>query len=113
MDQPLAWLVVNGHKNIEGRSWPTKLRGKVLIKASSHRVTAAEYDLFIENCQELKITRYPTISSFAVGGIIGSVEIVDCVKQPQTSFFKSYVLIVANAKKIPFLPGRFKTDWIS
>src|SRR5437016_10859136 len=31
--QPWAWLIVNGHKDIENRSWQTKFRGKLLIHA--------------------------------------------------------------------------------
>ncbi|HDU8694716.1 TPA: ASCH domain-containing protein, partial [Morganella morganii subsp. morganii] len=32
--QPWAWLIVNGHKDIENRSWRTKYRGQVLVHAS-------------------------------------------------------------------------------
>jgi ASCH domain len=32
--QRWAWLIVNGHKDIENRAWPTKFRGRVLIHAS-------------------------------------------------------------------------------
>ena len=31
--QPWAWLIVNGYKNIENRTWYTKHRGRVLIHA--------------------------------------------------------------------------------
>jgi len=41
--QPWAWLIVNGYKDIENRSWPTKFRGRVLIHASKG-MTRAEYD---------------------------------------------------------------------
>ncbi|WP_229215634.1 ASCH domain-containing protein [Duganella sp. CY15W] len=32
--QPWAWLIVNGYKDIENRSWSTNVRGKVLVHAS-------------------------------------------------------------------------------
>ena len=32
--QPWAWLILNGGKDIENRSWPTKVRGRVLVHAS-------------------------------------------------------------------------------
>ena len=41
-----AWLVVNGYKDIENRSWRTRLRGRVWIHASSSPVTKAEYERF-------------------------------------------------------------------
>ncbi|WP_245839042.1 ASCH domain-containing protein [Yersinia kristensenii] len=33
--QPWAWLIVNGYKDIENRTWNTKCRGPVLIHAST------------------------------------------------------------------------------
>jgi len=33
--QPWAWLIVNGYKDIENRSWHTRYRGKLLIQASA------------------------------------------------------------------------------
>lgn len=32
--QPGAWLIVNGHKDIENRDWPTtNFRGRLLVHA--------------------------------------------------------------------------------
>jgi hypothetical protein len=31
--QPWAWLIVNGFKDVENRSWKTKYRGPVLVHA--------------------------------------------------------------------------------
>jgi len=44
-----AWFVVNDYKDIESRSWPTRLRGRVWIHASSSRVTKADQFDFILN----------------------------------------------------------------
>jgi hypothetical protein len=41
--QPWAWLIVNGYKDIENRSWATKFRGPVLIHAAKG-MTGAEYN---------------------------------------------------------------------
>jgi hypothetical protein len=35
-----AWLVVNGYKDMENRSWPTRLRGRIWVHASSSRVSS-------------------------------------------------------------------------
>ena len=32
--QPWAWLILHGGKDIENRTWATKLRGRVLIHAA-------------------------------------------------------------------------------
>jgi hypothetical protein len=31
--QPWAWLIVNGHKDVENRSWHTDFRGRVYVQA--------------------------------------------------------------------------------
>jgi hypothetical protein len=41
-----AWFVANGYKDVENRSWPTRVRGRVWIHASSKGVTSAEYERF-------------------------------------------------------------------
>ena len=33
IQQPWAWLIVNGYKDLENRTWATKYRGRVLIHA--------------------------------------------------------------------------------
>jgi hypothetical protein len=35
--QPWAWLIVQGFKDIENRSWNTRYRGPLLIQASAGR----------------------------------------------------------------------------
>ena len=33
--QPWAWLIVNGYKDVENRTWVTRYRGMLLIQASA------------------------------------------------------------------------------
>ena len=33
IQQPWAWLIVNGFKDVENRDWPTKIRGIVGVHA--------------------------------------------------------------------------------
>ncbi len=51
--QPWGWLIVNGYKDIENRDWNTKLRGRIWIHTGVHRVTKAEYEQFVEDCEPL------------------------------------------------------------
>ena len=103
--QPWAWLVVNRHKDIENRSWPTKFRGRLLVHAGVHRVTKAEYEDFLEKCKAAKIKDYPAIDGFNTGGIVGSVEIVDYVEKSKSQWFYpgGYGFVLMNARV-----GRFK-----
>ncbi len=41
--QPWAWLVANGHKDIENRDWATNFRGRFLIHAAKS-MTRDEYE---------------------------------------------------------------------
>jgi len=102
--QPWAWLVVNGHKDIENRSWATKFRGKVLVHAGVHKVTKAEYQGFLERYKVARIKNPPAIDGFKRGGIVGSVEITDCVEKSKSPWFVGpYGFILKNARQ-----GRFK-----
>lgn len=81
--QPWASLIIDGAKDIENRSWPTKFRGRILIHAS----IKPYYDIIdtanpsIYNAIKIKDYLFKAdIDAYcAVGAIIGSVEIVDCV----------------------------------
>lgn len=81
--QPWASLIVDGAKDVENRSWPTKYRGRILIHAS----IKPDYDIIntanpsIYNAIKIKDYLFKDdIDAYcAVGAIIGSVEIVDCV----------------------------------
>ena len=100
-------MVVNGFKNIENRSWPTRLRGRIWIHASSSRVTRAEYKLFLTICRERRIKRFPQREDFKIGGIVGSVEIVDCVTAFRSYWFSGdYGFVLRNARKTPLRPMR-------
>jgi len=104
-----AWLVVNGYKNIENRSWPTRLRERIWIHASSSRVTKAEYEHFLTICRERRIKRFPQREDFKIGGIVGSVDIVDCVTSSQSYWFDGdYGFLLKNARKTPFRPMKGK-----
>jgi hypothetical protein len=44
--QPWAWLIVNGHKDIENRSWRTRYRGTLLIQASASLPSKGQMEEF-------------------------------------------------------------------
>lgn len=69
--QPWAALVLNGLKTVEIRRWPTARRGRILIHAARVPDTRAEATRHIT--AELK--PFTDLR----GGIIGSVELIDCL----------------------------------
>jgi len=107
--QPWAWLIIHGHKDIENRRWRTKLRGRVLIH------TGKTFDGDPEDWDWPKIE---PPDRFDQGGIIGSVEIVDCVDQSASPWFCGpYGFVLRDPEPLPFLPcrgqlGFFKPDFM-
>ena len=110
--QPWAWLVVHGYKNVENRTWPTDVRGPILIHASA-RMTRQEYGdaryfAFdtVPGKQTDKLLRiFPVYEEMERGGIVGQAEIVDCVTASRSPWFGGpYGFVLKNAKPLPFQP---------
>jgi hypothetical protein len=113
--QPWAWLIVNGHKPIENRSWATRYRGPLLIHAAKG-MTRAEYHDAGELCFRLGVP-LPAFDELERGGVVGQVTVTGCVDASSSSwFFGKYGFEMANAKPLPFMPckgqlGFFDTDY--
>jgi len=97
--QPWAWLIVNGYKDIENRTWPTKYRGPVLIHAA--KTPEAISLLEIISYYDLNLEPADILPRF--GGIVGQAEITDCVSSHESTWFhgpRGFVL--ENARPLPF-----------
>lgn len=94
--QPWAHLIVTGEKDIENRTWHTKFRGKILIHAAQS-IDMQAYD-------HLKhFYKLPPVKYLERGGIVGGVEIVDCVKQHSSEWFEGpYGFVLQNPQKFAF-----------
>lgn len=105
--QPWAWLIVNGFKDIENRSWNTKFRGPILIHASSRRPTKAEV---VEAREILKKSHgiqvalsMPQFDQFQLGGFVGMATITGCVSGSTSPwFFGPTGFTLAEAKPLRF-----------
>jgi hypothetical protein len=72
--QPWAWLIVNGYKDIENRSWQTRYRGTLLINAgTSHSDVTESTRRRILRRYGLKLP-----DEFDFGGVIGMADVIDC-----------------------------------
>lgn len=101
--QPWAWLIVNGHKDIENRSWPTKFRGEILVHASKG-MTQDEYLEADIIAAENKIT-IPPFEELERGGIVGKVTITDCVAKSDSPWYMGqYGFVLEAAEPLPFQP---------
>jgi hypothetical protein len=100
--QPWAWLIVNGHKDIENRSWATRHRGPLLIHAGQSEADLDEAELAgIERKHRIKLPR-----EFERGGVIGVVDVVDCRARTKSSWHIRGCIgwVLSNPRRLPFRP---------
>jgi len=108
--QPWAWLIVNGYKDIENRSWKTARRGEFLVHAGLAFDANADMG-FIEDMvdviREISPERppLPSLEQFERGGIVGQSSIVDCVTNHESPWFFGPVdFVLTDSKVLPFRP---------
>ncbi len=117
--QPWASLIVLGLKDIENRTWPTRQRGNVLVHASKG-MTHSEHedaiafaiDAIRSDPRHVGATKTRTLRDLGFafddlqrGGIIGSIDIVDCVSHSASPWFVGdYGFVLSNPKPMPFRP---------
>lgn len=112
--QPWAWLIINAGKDIENRNWFTRIRGRVLIHAAK-TCTKDEWRVAWQCVRDIcpeawdKACREIQAGSIERGGIIGSVEIVDCVEKSDSPwFFGRYGFVLRDPQPLPFQPRKGK-----
>ena len=104
--QPWASLIVAGIKDIENRSWMTSYRGKVLVHAAQ-KIDKKGIELVRK--MGLPQIMIESMTKEYIGGIIGEVEIVDCVKKSDSQWFEGpFGFVLKNAKERKFLPMKGK-----
>lgn len=117
--QPWASLIVLGIKDIENRTWTTRERGTILVHASKG-MTRDEHEDAIEfaveairkDSRNIGSTKTRTLRELGFafddlprGGIIGQVDIVDCVRFSNSPWYMGAIgFVLANAKPLPFRP---------
>jgi hypothetical protein len=105
--QPWAWLLVHGYKDIENRRWFTTFRGRCLIHAGK-TFDRTGYEQVRNDFKHIKL---PKPDAFERGGIVGWVEIIDCVTRSQSEWFAGpFGFVIGRAGTLPFFPiqGRLK-----
>jgi hypothetical protein len=109
--QPWASLIVAGHKDVENRSWRTSFRGQIYVHASQ-TMKRADYDdavrFIMRRFQPARVAEI--LPSFAYcremsGGLIGVMEIADCVdRHPSKWFVGPFGFCIRNAEPLHFTP---------
>jgi len=99
VQQPWPWAIFHAGKDIENRSWYTKVRGRILIHAGKR--------IDKDGIEDLDDMGVVCPAKLRVGGIVGSVEIVDCVTESDSKwFFGRYGFVLRDPKALFFMPYR-------
>jgi hypothetical protein len=126
--QPWAHFIVNGFKTVENRTWYMKHRGPLLIHASKGMTFKEQADAYRFACGEttMRAAMMPSTSDLQLGGIVGIVDVVDCIANGSGAhpkmlpmdlqwFVGDYGIVMRNARVLPFAPykgrlGLFEVD---
>lgn len=114
IQQPWAWLIVNGYKDIENRDWLKRYPSRILVH------TGQKFDLDADRA--LRAGRHPVgrgivldpaiqaaycAAHVPTGGLVGMVDIIGVQEEHDSQWFVGeYGYILANAKTLPFLPWK-------
>lgn len=108
--QPWTWSIMFLEKDIENRDWPTRVRGRVAIHAAKGMTRDEWEDGFrtarhvAEQRPVLKGTVFPKFEDLPRGGIVGTVEIVDCVSESTSPwFFGRYGFVLRAPRPTQFI----------
>lgn len=101
--QPWCWAILTADKDVENRDWATRFRGPVCIHASK-AMTKTDYREFFDDLRFDHLD-VPSYEAMPRGGIVGVVEIVDCVTDMDSEwFFGRYGFVLRNARTVPLIP---------
>lgn len=103
--QPWAWLIVNGHKDVENRTWPTLYRGPLLIHASK---TVCKRDFEAQRAEVLAEfgVQVPELDDLPRGGVVGQARLTHCAATSASRWHLAdhHAWALADAKPLPFYP---------
>lgn len=111
--QPWAWLIINAGKDIENRTWATRYRGRFLVHAGKG-MTHDEYDDAMEFATfacKVPSDKLPRFEDLPRGGVVGSVELADCVTRTDSRWFlgnyrekNTHGFVLRNPAPMEFIP---------
>lgn len=92
--QPWAWLITEGYKGVENRSWKTLHRGEFLI----HSAQTVDAEAMKQLPRLFPDIEFP--ASYDLGKVIGKVELYDCITDSDSQWAqpRSYHFMLRNAQ---------------
>jgi len=106
IQQPWAWLIAHGHKDIENRTWPLSYRGRLVIHAGKAQAAQQLDDhegICIRFPEIAKII--PPLREMEFGGIVGIANLVDCLTESRSPWFRGpFGFLLKEAQPVQFVP---------
>ncbi len=116
IQQPWAWLIVNGYQDIENREWSPLYRGFLLIHAGKQvdgRFFADDgkslYFPYAEQVCGVSIAPImpQNFEEYERGGIVGYATLANVVTQSYSPWFRGkYGFVLTQRRPVPFIPLR-------
>jgi hypothetical protein len=102
IQQPWAWLICQGVKDIENREWTTDYRGFLLIHAGKQMDKNIDWARFT-----LEGVEMPPTKDYELGGIVGYATLAKVVTQSESPWFRGkYGFVLTQRRTVPFIPLR-------
>jgi hypothetical protein len=97
--QPWAWLIVNGLKDIENKSFRIHRRDPLLIHAGLNLAGYTEKIELVKRKYGISVPLEPE-----VGGIVGVVDVIDCVESHESQWLDKgfFGWVLANPRRLRF-----------
>lgn len=101
VQQPWAWLIVNGFKDIENRTWQRKTPETILIHAGQSRKDFEERRAYVKSKQGVDIP-----GDLDRGGVIGMVDVLAFDNRPDSQWHEPGHVgwVLANPRRLKFRP---------
>lgn len=112
--QPWAWMILNAGKDIENRDFVTAFRGRTLVHAGL-AMRWQDYDLAVATMHDIDPSvQVPLYEELQRGGIVGSVEIVECVRTSRSPWFVGQVgWVLRNPTPLRFTPFKGRLQFFN
>lgn len=105
VQQPWAWLIATGRKDVENRIWRTHFRGRFIIHASKRFDRDGYQWLLGQEPSAMRDMGNPAM--LGLGGVVGVADLLDCVRAHESRWFQGpYGFVIGNAIETPFVPSR-------
>lgn len=115
--QPYAWLIVNGHADIDSRTWAPiakRIGSRIAVHAAKRKMSLADYEEFLKMVKDQKIKDYPkSRDDFPYGMIVGTVVLADVTKTSKSYWAAPgfYHWLLKLPRKIKPQPVKGQRGW--